>query len=67
MRPRPRKVMKSAQELKRFTAYCNAHPDERFWQALRNFSGWDSILVTVVGNKTITLDTFYWEETKRLN
>lgn len=25
--------------LESFIAYCKAHPDERFWQALRNWSG----------------------------
>ena len=27
-----------------FVNYCQEHPDERFWQALRNWSGYDFIL-----------------------
>lgn len=26
--------------------YCRAHPDQRFWQALRNWSGWQHVLVS---------------------
>lgn len=29
----------SAKLLKEFTAYCKKHPEQRFWQALRNWSG----------------------------
>lgn len=28
-----------------FIKYCNDHPDERFWQALRNWSGHSFILI----------------------
>lgn len=35
--------MKSQKTLESFTAYCKAHPDERFWQALRNWSKWNFI------------------------
>lgn len=30
--------MSNKAQLESFTAYCNEHPDERFWQALRNWS-----------------------------
>ena len=26
-----------------FARYCDEHPEERFWQALRNWSGWSFI------------------------
>ena len=27
-----------------FITYCESHPNERFWQALRNWSGYDFIM-----------------------
>jgi hypothetical protein len=44
-----------------FVAYCEQHPGERFWQALRNWSGQPFILACddIEGGRTI--DTFYWE------
>jgi hypothetical protein len=30
---------KNSKPLKDFESYCKAHPGERFWQALRNWSG----------------------------
>lgn len=36
---------KGRKELLSFWIYCMEHPDERFWQALRNWSGYDSIFV----------------------
>lgn len=45
-----------------FTAYCYKNPEERFWQALRNWSGQSFILASdscpVFANQK---DTFYWE------
>lgn len=32
--------MKSEELLTSFIAYCKEHPTERFWQALRNWSGY---------------------------
>lgn len=51
-----------------FIEYCREHPDERFWQALRNWSGRSFIFAFVNGSNfccsqffhTIE-DTFYWE------
>jgi hypothetical protein len=37
-----------------FVAYCKAHPDERFWQALRNWCGKYNFIYA-------NIDTFYWE------
>jgi hypothetical protein len=39
-----------------FTAYCEAHPQQRFWQALRNWSVYDSIVGVTSGGKQY--DTF---------
>lgn len=51
--------------LAEFVKYCEEHPQERFWQALRNWSGYGFVLV---GHKPPELpwrkdwpDTFYWE------
>ena len=35
---------KNIKQLKSFTAYCLSHKDERFWQALRNWSKSNYIL-----------------------
>lgn len=36
--------MRSQEALDSFVAYCNANPEQRFWQALRNWSRFDFIL-----------------------
>lgn len=53
---------KNAKLLADFTRYCESHPDERFWQALRNWSGWGFIFVSndVDMNIEKSADTFYW-------
>lgn len=51
--------MKSKALLDSFTAYCAAHPEHRFWQALRNWSGHHRIAVESIGTET-SEDTFYW-------
>ena len=65
--------MKSKLKLEEFTKYCESHPEERFWQALRNWSGFAKILVTnglhVLPEERLSLmfdpvgtrDTFYDE------
>jgi hypothetical protein len=55
--------VKSRKLLLSFFAYCVAHPQERFWQALRNWSGVHSVLVTD-GNHVV--DTFYLKNNKSL-
>lgn len=45
--------MKSKEKLKSFTEYCKKNPDLRFWQALRNWSGYNFIY----GSKKSVLDT----------
>lgn len=49
--------------LRDFIAYCRAHPDQRFWQALRNWSGQEFIKAqNWFGNPwAVTVDTFNWE------
>ena len=51
---------KNEEVLTDFVEYCKTHPTERFFQALRNFSGYDSIFIKrTVG--AIFQDTFYFE------
>ena len=52
-----------------FVSYLMAHPEERFWQALRNWSDHAYILVAeevdLVTMQVIDpQDTFYWENRK---
>jgi len=63
--------------LRDFTDYCIKHPEERFWQALRNWIGVSALFVghielerpvdqmgrKCIGNLTrvVDADTFYWE------
>lgn len=56
--------MKSKKLLDSFTQYCVDHPDERFWQALRNWCGWPFVYVSVNSEDEIdgyVRDTFDWE------
>ena len=46
--------MKSKKKLLDFINYCFNHPEDRFWQALRNWSGYHFILAWRP-NKPITL------------
>ena len=50
--------------LKEFTEYCERNPEQRFWQALRNYA---EVPYIMVGNIVDTedpisclFDTFYW-------
>jgi hypothetical protein len=62
---------KSKKPLLNFVDYCLAHPDERFWQALRNWSEADFILAVGLQGHTLYKaedevkiryhDTFYWK------
>ena len=52
--------------LKSFVDYCLAHPQERFWQALRNWSKFNYIYTSdylIAGDETLS-DTFYIEDEK---
>ncbi len=53
-----------------FIKYLEEHPEERFWQAVRNFSGYGFILArnySDAENDVSTIDTFYWEENGNSN
>ena len=59
---------KNKKTLDDFTAYCEAHPDERFWQALRNWTRQGFILtandLSVLDHPNVQ-DTYYWEKRDR--
>lgn len=62
----PGQVNKNKDLANDFLRYCAKNPGERFWQALRNWSGQKFILVADDMNvETQELknvkDTFYWE------
>ena len=52
-------MSKNIKLLKDFVKYCQEHPNQRFWQALRNWCGYAFILVK--NHKEELKDTFYWE------
>jgi len=37
---------RNSEVLASFVAYCRAYPELRFWQALRNWSGYNFVLVS---------------------
>ena len=50
--------------LQEFVTYCHANPEQRFWQALRNWAGARFIRFQVAGDYLdghLSLDTFHWE------
>jgi len=56
-------MSRNTEHVASFISYCAKHPDERFWQALRNWSGWSYIYVSNgsgPGGEDV-IDTFYWE------
>lgn len=53
---------RNSELLDSFVAYCIAHPELRFWQALRNWCGWPFVLVA--HNHMELTDTFYWEDNR---
>lgn len=57
MTPTKSKNYKLATE---FYDYCCAHPEMRFWQALRNWIEADFVYVTKT-KEIASKDTFYWE------
>ncbi len=48
-------MTRNQEALESFTAYCKTHPNERFWQALCNWSKFQFILGR---DTTRTVDTF---------
>lgn len=59
---------KNRELLDEFTTYCDAHPEMRFWQALRNWCGWNFIWVSMRGplDEPDLRDTFYWKKNTRV-
>lgn len=55
-----KKETKNSKLLWSFMKYCKIHPEERFWQALRNWSGW--IYIRASMNNEKGEDTFYWND-----
>lgn len=54
--------------LKSFVDYCLKHPQERFYQALTNWSGYNFIYVSKVQTTdTILEDVFYKEDKNEKN
>lgn len=43
-----------------FIDYLTSHPSERFWQAVRNWSG-QAYIWADEGGDSIPVDIFYWE------
>lgn len=52
--------LRSGRTLTSFVLYCIAHPEERFWQALRNWCGY--AFVYAAHTPGTPHDTFSWEE-----
>jgi hypothetical protein len=52
---------KNKETLASFVAYCREHPEQRFWQALRNWAGVAFVLVSGELPGPGQLDTFYRE------
>jgi len=61
---------KNAALLAEFSRFCERHPEQRFWQALRNWSGQGFIYASQHGPLVLDIkaigrymyDTFFWEE-----
>ncbi len=53
--------MRSRDTLSSFIRYCVRHPDERFWQALRNWSGYNFIYAAKYQLNCFVTDTFSFE------
>lgn len=43
-----------------FAKFCDDHPEQRFWQALRNWSGWAAVYVAKNDDHPKPMDTYYW-------
>jgi len=59
-------MTRNSEVLASFVAYCTAHPSERFYQALLNWSGVPYILVSAspafaVTKDTVLVDPYNWE------
>lgn len=60
---------RNSEVLASFVAFCQQHPDQRFWQALRNWCEMPFVLVSHLAphdllgttSQAAIYDTFYWE------
>lgn len=61
--------MKRKELLDSFISYCETHPEERFWQALRNWSEVNFLFVSREAKPDIPdlIDTFHCEKQNPLN
>lgn len=60
-----KEVSKNAKLLVDFANYCFKHPDERFWQALRNWSCVNKIYIEMYDkgvDDQVVEDTFYFDK-----
>lgn len=58
------KETKNSETMGEFAEYCRTHPNERFWQALRNWSGQSFTVAGGPGwveDAENSVDTFNWE------
>lgn len=58
---------KSLELLNSFVHYCIRNPELRFWQALRNWSGYSFIYASDatpfnIADNHLLKDTYYWEK-----
>jgi hypothetical protein len=53
-------MSRNAELLEESARYCREHPEQRFWQALRNWSGASYVQVVAIGKKDLR-DTFHFE------
>lgn len=65
------KMIRSAKTKAEFIKFLEEHPEQRFWQAVRNFSGYPFVLVSTEPpfnfpgdwkGQELPKDSFYWEE-----
>lgn len=52
---------RNGEVLTSFVDYCLHHPEERFWQSLRNWSEINFILAASCDAEDSGVDTFNWE------
>ena len=60
--PQYSKALDLAEDL---AAYLRAHPEQRFWQGLLNWSGLERLEATRVGDPDVVYDTYYWQGKKK--
>lgn len=57
-------MSKNQKQLESFTAHCKAFPDERFWQALRNWAEVPFIAKGFQTKEGIAWEDTFYEENK---